>query len=61
VEGYLSCLNDFKKCHRCWLVNTQKIKAISGNSKGYFLLIEGVEFKIPVSRNFIADFRNSES
>jgi hypothetical protein len=60
VEGYLSSLNDFKKCHRCWLVNTQKIKAISGNSKGYFLLIEGVEFKIPVSRNFIADFRNSE-
>lgn len=59
VEVHLKGLNNFKKCHRCWLVNTQKVKGISGNSKGYFLLIDEIDFKIPVSRNFISDFRNS--
>jgi len=59
VENYLKDVPDFKKCHRCWLVNTKKVKSISGSSKGYYLIIEDCDFKIPVSRNYISDFRNS--
>ncbi len=59
VEIYLSDEPDFRKCHRCWFVNTKKVKSILGNSKGYYLLIDGIDFKIPVSRNFISGFRDS--
>jgi hypothetical protein len=60
VENYLNNDNEFKKCHRCWLVNIEKVKNISGNSKGYFLVMDELDFKIPVSRNFVSVFRKSE-
>ena len=58
VEQYLNERPEFVKCHRCWLVNFSKIKAFTGNSKGYFLEIEKMGFNVPVSRNNIATFRN---
>jgi hypothetical protein len=61
VEERLKELPDFKKCHRCWIINMKKIKSITGNSTGYFLLIDGFDLKIPVSRNYISFFRESFS
>ena len=57
VEDYLGDSSDFKKCHRCWLVNMKKVDHLSGNSKGYFLEIDGLDFTVPVSRNYISFFR----
>ena len=58
VEQYMKDKPDFKKCHRCWLVNLKKIETLSGNSKGYFVEMNKLGFKIPISRNYISTFRD---
>ena len=57
VEQYMKDKPDFKKCHRCWMVNLKRIEALSGNSKGYFVEMNKLGFKIPISRNYISNFR----
>lgn len=57
VEQYLKDQPEFRKCHRCWLVNLKKIDALTGNSKGYFVELNKLGFKVPVSRNYISSFR----
>lgn len=57
VEQYLKDKPEFKKCHRCWLVNLKKINALTGNSKGYFIEVNKLGFNVPVSRNYISNFR----
>ena len=57
VEKYMADKPEFKKCHRCWMVNLKKIEELSGNSKGYFVEITKLGFKVPISRNYISAFR----
>ena len=57
VELYLKDNPEFKKCHRCWLVNLKKVEALTGNSKGYFLELNKLGFNVPISRNYISSFR----
>jgi|694.fasta_scaffold18291_2 hypothetical protein len=38
------------RCHRSYIVNVNAIRAISGNTNGYKLKIDGSDFSIPVSR-----------
>lgn len=57
VEQYMKENPDFKKCHRCWMVNLKKIAAVTGNSKGYFIEINKLGFNVPVSRNYISGFK----
>ena len=38
------------RCHKAFIVNSQKIKNIKGNTKGYSLILENVNEHIPVSR-----------
>ena len=40
------------KCHRSYLANVNHIEKVEGNSQGYKLFFENVEFSIPVSKNF---------
>ncbi|WP_321519872.1 LytTR family transcriptional regulator DNA-binding domain-containing protein [uncultured Bacteroides sp.] len=40
------------KCHRAFMVNTDTIEKVKGNSQGYRLLLAGVEDEIPVSRAY---------
>ena len=58
IEQYLKENSEFQKCHRCWLVNLKMINTISGNSKGYFVEINKLGFKVPVSRNYISTLRS---
>ena len=58
VEKDLKNNEEFKKCHRSWLVNMNQVAHLSGNSKGYSLNIAGTDISVPISRNHIADFRN---
>ncbi|MEL7534277.1 MAG: LytTR family DNA-binding domain-containing protein [Bacteroidota bacterium] len=47
-----------KRSHRSFLVNTQKILAVSGNAQGLKLKLQGLaDFEVPVSRKYIPDFR----
>jgi len=43
------------KCHRAFLVNIRNIHRVAGNSQGYKLIFEGIEFEVPVSRNTSKD------
>ncbi len=38
------------RCHRSFIVNVNAISAVSGNTNGYKLKINGSDFSIPVSR-----------
>ncbi len=41
----------FYRCHRAWIVNLDKVEAVSGNSQGYRLILNDTDTIIPVSRN----------
>jgi len=58
VENSLMKYTNFKKCHRCWIVNLDLVKGVKGNSQGYRLEVPGLEFNIPVSRRFYPFFRD---
>jgi len=51
VEEQLIDHQQFIRCHKSYIINKQKLIKISGNSQGYKMHIEGLEFQIPVSRN----------
>lgn len=42
-----------KKCHRSYIVNLGRVKKLKGNAQGYKLILQEVDFEIPVSRSFI--------
>ena len=58
VENSLRKYSNFKKCHRCWVVNLDLVEGIKRNSQGYRLVISGLDFNIPVSRSFFPFFRD---
>ena len=57
VESRLSGFQNIKKCHRCCLVNMDQVSRLSGTSPNYTLEANGLEFRIPVSRQNVAKFR----
>jgi DNA-binding LytR/AlgR family response regulator len=38
------------KCHRSFIVNINYIERVEGNSQGYKLFFEDIDFEIPVSK-----------
>lgn len=60
TERTLEVGSQFKRCHRCWIVNTERITAITGNAKGYQLELEACDFKVPVSKNYSHQFNKKE-
>lgn len=46
------------RCHRAFLVNTNAIDQVKGNSQGYRLLLVGIEEEIPVSRAYASQVKN---
>lgn len=57
VEKNLTAIPNIKKCHRCALVNINQISRLTGSSPSYMLEAEGLGFRIPVSRQRVAHFR----
>lgn len=49
----------FIRIHRAYVANLDKVIEVIGSSRGYFLLLENVKYKIPVSRNYIADLNEA--
>ena len=57
VESLLSAFQNIQKSHRCCLVNIDQVSRLSGNSPNYTLEANGLEIRIPVSRQNVAKFR----
>jgi len=45
------------RCHRTFIVNINHIKEIKGNSQGYKLHLENLDFQVYVSQKYIAKFK----
>lgn len=52
VQLKLEEFTNIIRCHKSFIVNTNYVKSISGNARRYYLHIEKLETKIPVSRRF---------
>lgn len=57
VENHLAEFDAIKKCHRCCLVNMDQIKQLVGAPSNYFLEVDGLDFRIPLSRHKVAEFK----
>ncbi len=57
VEALIPEFPDILKCHRCCLVNRHQVKRLTGTSPAYSLEIEGLDFRVPVSRQKMGEFR----
>lgn len=57
VEKALEASDVMLKCHRCWMVNINKVLKLKRASNGYLLEMDRIEFPIPVSRNWVAAFK----
>ena len=53
TQDLLSEYNYIFKCHRSYLVNINFIDRVEGNSQGYKLFLENIDFEIPVSKTSI--------
>lgn len=45
----------FVRCHRCYLVNLERIKALKKSKDGLLLELSGIEKSIPVSKTYASD------
>lgn len=50
VEQDLKEYKSVFRCHKSFLVNTNKVSSFSGNAQGYKLHFDNTEYKVPVSR-----------
>jgi DNA-binding LytR/AlgR family response regulator len=57
VEESISGLPNMIKCHRCTIVNIDQINRLTGSSPNVSLEIDGLDFRIPVSRQRVGHFR----
>ena len=55
LENSLSSITTIKKCHRAFLINLNNVSKITGNTQGCKVHIQEIE--IPVSRNYIKEFK----
>ena len=47
----------FFRCHRSYIVNINHIKEIQGNSQGYKLYFENLDFPVLVSQKYISEIK----
>lgn len=57
IETVLSKFPSIRKCHRSNLVNIDHITRLTGSSAAFTLEADGLNFGIPVSRQYISFFR----
>ncbi len=57
IEKLLSKHKNFIKVHRSYIVNTELIEKSTGNSQGINLYIKNSDIVVPVSRNYVSNFK----
>ena len=58
VEETIKEYNYIFRCHRSYIVNISFINEIKGNSQGYQLFLENIDFPVLVSQKYIPSFNN---
>lgn len=48
--------NHIQRCHNSYIVNVNQIKNISGNSGAYRIILNNIDFHIPISRKYKNNF-----
>ncbi len=61
VEKALESSDVMLKCHRCWMVNINKVIKLKRSPNGYFLEMDRIDFTVPVSRNWVPIFKEKLS
>ncbi len=54
-------INEFDfilRCHRTFIVNINYIKEIIGNSRGYKIRLENLDFPVFVSQKYLSEFKD---
>jgi DNA-binding LytR/AlgR family response regulator len=51
IEEDYASVSSLYRCHKAYIVNTQKVTSIKGNTKGYILYFKDIDSEIPVSRH----------
>ena len=57
AEETVSQIDYVFRCHRSYLINIKHTKEIQGNSQGYKLFMEGLDFPVYVSQRYIPEFQ----
>jgi hypothetical protein len=57
AEATIQNCGFFFRCHRSFIVNIHRIMEVQGNSQGYTLYIENLDFPVQVSHMYIAEFK----
>ncbi len=55
-------INEFDsilRCHRTFIVNTSYVKEVTGNSQGYKLGVDGIDFPVLVSQKYLESFKET--
>ena len=58
AEELIKEFDNIFKCHRTFIINIKHIKEIHGNSQGYQLYFENIDFPVLISQKYINDFKN---
>ena len=45
------------RCHRMYIINLTHLNKVKGNSQGYQIALEGIEFPVFVSQKYISSFK----
>jgi hypothetical protein len=59
IESLLKRYPEFKKCHRCWVVNLNQMDSFSGTPNGYSFKVKGCDLKVPVSRRYVSSMKKN--
>lgn len=52
IEKQLDNFDNIYRCHRSYLVNLENVNEVTGNARNFNLLVNDLDFCIPVSRSF---------
>ncbi len=58
AQALLADYNYFFKCHRSYVVNINHIDRVEGNSQGYKLYFDELDFEVPVSKASIKELKD---
>ncbi len=52
IEEQIEQFNTLVRCHRSYFVNIRNVKNVMGNARSSYIILNDVDFQVPVSRNF---------
>ena len=52
IEHIINKPETFVRCHKSYIVNSNRVTSVTGNAKGHLFTLENYNHPIPISRNF---------